>query len=145
MTGPPVDGTVPVGRRPDAVLRPRRARSLSPLVREAFAAGPKLVRLAWRLLGDPRVPTRSKVLLALALGYVASPVDLVPALLPVGLVDDVLVVALALNRMLESVGEDVVREHWDGRGDVLDVVRTLLDLASDLVPHRLRRLIRRLG
>lgn len=143
MTGPPADDTAPAGRRPDAVLRPRGART--PLVREAIAAGPNLVRLAWRLLRDPRVPTRSKVLLGLALGYVASPVDLVPALLPAGLVDDVLVVTLALNRMLESVGEDVVRQHWDGRGDVLDVVRTLLDLASDLVPHRLRRLVRRLG
>jgi len=128
------------GRRPDAVIRPGAS-----LLREAVASGPNLIKLAWRLLRDPRVPTRNKVVLGLALGYVASPLDLLPGLLPIGFVDDVLLVALAVNRLLESVGEDVVREHWDGRGDVLDVVRTLLDLAADLVPHRLRRVVRRIG
>lgn len=131
-------------RHPDAVIRPRASRG-GVLLREALAVGPHLVRLAWRLLRDPRVPIRSKVVLGLALGYVAAPIDLVPGFAPIGVVDDVLIVAFALNRLLESVEEDVVREHWDGRGDVLDVLRTLLDLASDLVPHRVRRIVRRTG
>lgn len=137
------DTPVP-GRRPDAVIRPRLGRGRV-LLREALAVGPHLVKLSWRLFRDPRVPTRSKVVLGLALGYVAAPVDLLPGIVPVGLLDDVLIVALALNRMLESVGEDVVREHWDGPGNVLDALRTLLDLASDLVPHRVRRVVRRIG
>lgn len=137
------DNSTP-GRRPDAVIRSRPGRA-GVLLREALAVGPHLVRLSWRLVRDPRVPTRSKVVLGLALAYVVAPVDLLPGPVPVGLLDDVLIVALALNRMLESVGEDVVREHWDGPGDVLDAVRTLLDLASDLVPHRVRRIVRRIG
>lgn len=137
----------PAPRRPDAVLGPGRGRGLlrNPLIREAFLVAPNLVRLAVRLLSDNRVPRRSKIILGLALGYVVVPIDVLPAVLPIGIVDDVLLLAFALNRLLDSVDEDVVREHWDGRGDVLDVIRTLLDLAGDLVPRRLRRIVRRLA
>ncbi|HET8631175.1 MAG TPA: DUF1232 domain-containing protein [Thermomicrobiales bacterium] len=56
------------------------------------------LRLGWRLLRDPRVPSWPKLLVpALTVLYVLSPVDLMPDFLPVlGQLDDVGVIALAL-------------------------------------------------
>ena len=58
--------------------------------RDRLAAELALLRL---LLGEPRVPRLSKWLLAAALGYAVSPIDLIPDFIPVlGQADDVLIV-----------------------------------------------------
>jgi uncharacterized membrane protein YkvA (DUF1232 family) len=68
-----------------------------------------------RLLGDPRVPTRWKVASALALVYLAFPLDLVPDFIPVaGQLDDAILVALVLRGLLRSAGPRLMREHWPG-------------------------------
>jgi uncharacterized membrane protein YkvA (DUF1232 family) len=76
---------------------------------------PDCVVLVRRLLSDPRVPRRRKLLLALIVGYVAMPFDLVPDFIPIaGHLDDAIVVALLLRAILRSGGEDLLREHWPG-------------------------------
>jgi uncharacterized membrane protein YkvA (DUF1232 family) len=76
---------------------------------------PDCVVLVRRLLSDPRVPRRRKLLLALVVGYVAMPFDLVPDFIPVaGHLDDAIVVALLLRAILRSGGEELLREHWPG-------------------------------
>jgi uncharacterized membrane protein YkvA (DUF1232 family) len=61
-------------------------------------------------------------LLALA-GYLALPFDLVPDFIPVaGQLDDALVAALVLRRLVRSAGPGVVREHWPGPPRSLDLV-----------------------
>jgi uncharacterized membrane protein YkvA (DUF1232 family) len=68
-----------------------------------------------RLLGDPRVPRRKKALLVALAGYLALPFDLVPDFIPVaGQLDDALIVALVLRRLLRAGGESLVGEHWPG-------------------------------
>ena len=54
---------------------------------------PDLTVLLARLMRDPRVPLGHKLLAAAGVGYVLSPVDLVPSLLfgPIGLIDDAIV------------------------------------------------------
>jgi len=48
-----------------------------------------------RVLGDPRTPWLAKVLLAGAVAYTVSPIDLIPDFIPVlGHIDDLLVVPL---------------------------------------------------
>src|ERR671935_2842017 len=65
--------------------------------RELAAFVPDCVVLFRRLLGDPRVPRRAKVALALLVAYLALPFDLVPDFVPVaGQLDDAVLVALAL-------------------------------------------------
>jgi uncharacterized membrane protein YkvA (DUF1232 family) len=84
---------------------------------------PDCIVLFGRLLRDHRVPRRSKIVLALLLGYLALPFDLVPDFVPVaGQLDDVLVVALALRVLLRAGGADLVREHWPGPGESLELV-----------------------
>ena len=60
------------------------------------------VRLAWRLMKEPRVPVAAKALPALAALYVLSPFDFVPDLVPfLGQVDDLGILLLALKAFLK--------------------------------------------
>jgi hypothetical protein len=84
---------------------------------------PDCIVLIGRLISDPRVPRRRKLLLAGLVGYLALPFDLVPDFIPVaGQLDDALVVGLVLRRFLRSDGEELVREHWPGPEKSLHLV-----------------------
>ena len=116
------------------------------LAADAVYLLPNLIKLLGRLMRDPRVPRRSKVVIGAALAYLVSPVDLIPEFVPViGFADDVLLVSYAVNHLITVAGEDVVLEHWDGPRDMLELVRSVLEVASDLVPPQLKRLIGRLS
>ncbi len=134
--------------RPDEVISPGTGSSvqLRQFALDSALLFPNLIKLLGRLAKDQRVPRRSKLVVAGALGYLVSPVDVLPDFIPVvGVVDDVLVVALALNHLINVAGEEVVLEHWDGPRDLLELVRSVLDVASDLVPAKVRRLFRGLA
>ncbi|MBA2347035.1 MAG: DUF1232 domain-containing protein [Solirubrobacterales bacterium] len=76
---------------------------------------PDCVVLVRRLLGDDRVPRRSKWLLAALVVYLASPIDLVPDLIPVaGQLDDAILLAVVVRRVLRAAGPGLLREHWPG-------------------------------
>jgi uncharacterized membrane protein YkvA (DUF1232 family) len=76
---------------------------------------PDCIVLTRRLLSDPRVPRRRKLLLVLLVAYLAMPFDLVPDFIPVaGQLDDAILVALVLRAILRSGGEELLREHWPG-------------------------------
>jgi uncharacterized membrane protein YkvA (DUF1232 family) len=84
---------------------------------------PDCIVLLSRLLGDPRVPRRHKLLLGALIGYLALPFDLVPDFIPVaGHIDDAVVVALALRVVLRGGGTELLREHWPGPESSLAVV-----------------------
>jgi uncharacterized membrane protein YkvA (DUF1232 family) len=86
----------------------RRAKQLARFV-------PDCAVLFRRLLGDPRVPRRAKVALALVVPYLAMPFDLIPDFIPVvGQLDDALLVAAALGYVVRVAGRDVVEELWPG-------------------------------
>jgi uncharacterized membrane protein YkvA (DUF1232 family) len=86
--------------------------------RDARALGgfiPDCIVLFRRLLGDDRIPRRHKWLLAALIGYLASPVDLVPDFIPVvGQLDDAIIAALVLRIVLRRAGPDRIRAHWPG-------------------------------
>jgi uncharacterized membrane protein YkvA (DUF1232 family) len=76
---------------------------------------PDCIVLFRRLLADPRVPRRRKAVLVLLLAYLASPVDLVPDVIPVaGHLDDAVIAALALRSVLRGVEPGVLDELWPG-------------------------------
>ena len=103
---------VAAGRRTDA-------RALAGFI-------PDCVVLVKRLLGDPRVPRRRKLLLGLLLAYLAMPLDLVPDFVPVaGQLDDAILAALVLRAVLRSGGEELLREHWSGPPRSFELVRRL--------------------
>lgn len=103
---------------------------------------PQLVKLIWRVSRDPRVPARTKAILWVVTGYLASPIDLIPDFLfGIGYADDLLIAAFALDQVLNRVPEEVILEHWEGDGDVLQVIREIVDIASAFVPSRLKKLL----
>jgi uncharacterized membrane protein YkvA (DUF1232 family) len=87
---------------------------------------PDCVVLFKRLLGDPRVPRRRKVVVLGLLVYLATPIDLVPDFIPVaGQLDDALLVAFVLRGVLRASGEELVVEHWPGPDRSLSAIRRL--------------------
>jgi uncharacterized membrane protein YkvA (DUF1232 family) len=101
---------------------------------------PQFVKLVGRLMKDPRVPARQKAILLVVGAYLASPIDLVPDFIPgIGVLDDIVIAAFALDQILNRVPEECVRDHWEGDEDVLAVVREVLDIASGRVPDWLKR------
>ncbi len=116
----------------------------NPAVQKALNLVPNLGKLGWRLMKDPRVPVKHRAMVAGALGYAVSPIDLIPDFIPfLGQADDLLVLALALNHLFNAAGETIVREHWDGTGDVLEIVQGVIEWAAGLVPWPVRRAVKR--
>jgi uncharacterized membrane protein YkvA (DUF1232 family) len=106
---------------------------------------PDLTVLLTRLLRDPRVPRGPKLVALIGVGYVLSPIDLLPEVLlgPIGLVDDLLVVSACLSRLLNDVHPDVVRSHWSGRGDALDAIQRVSAWSRSLVARNFGAALRR--
>lgn len=103
---------MPTGRRTDA-------RALAGFV-------PDCVVLLTRLVRDPRVPRRSKVLVAALLPYLALPFDLIPDFIPVvGQLDDAILVALVLRRVVLRTDPELLRELWPGPEASLQIVLRL--------------------
>jgi len=70
------------------------------------------IEVAWHLLWDARVPTAVKLIPALALIYIVSPIDLIPdPILGLGQLDDLAVLLLGLKLFLSLSPESLVREY----------------------------------
>ncbi|TQN41913.1 uncharacterized protein DUF1232 [Blastococcus colisei] len=103
-----------------------RARPEDLTVREALRLLPDLVRLVRRVAVDRSLPRGVRVRLWLLLGYLLSPVDLVPDIVPVlGYADDVVVVAVALRWVVRTAGSEALLRAWPGGPAGLAVVLRL--------------------
>ena len=121
---------------------PDRPRTKPELLKEAALAVPNLVVLLGRLLADPEVPRRRKVLAGAAMVYLVSPWDLLPDAIPfIGRIDDIVLLAAAINHLIKSVPDDKVNDYWDGSEDALDIVAGIVQWGSDLLPRPVRNLL----
>ena len=103
---------------------------------------PNLLLLSGRLMVDPRVPTKERLLVAGAIVYAFMPLDFIPDMLPfVGQVDDAYLIALTLLRLMNVTDPSVVREHWRGGGDVVELIGATALIAARLLPKRIRRVL----
>jgi uncharacterized membrane protein YkvA (DUF1232 family) len=108
------------------------------LVREI----PHFLKLLWGLARDPRVSKADKAIVVGAIAYAALPADLIPDWIPgLGEVEDVLLVALALSRLLTHAGEEVLLDHWDGDEETLASAMDALDSATQFLPSGIRGLL----
>ena len=110
---------------------------LSRLMEFAFLI-PDITFLLGRLLLDSRAPRRLRIKLGMILAYVASPLDLIPEAVigPAGLLEDVLLLAFALDRVFAEVDEAVLEEHWSGRPGDLNTLRELACLVDGIFSGR---------
>ena len=73
---------------------------------------PAYLRLAWRLGRDPLLSRARRGAVLAAAGYLASPIDLVPGIIPViGQLDDIAVALAALKFALAGLDGERRREH----------------------------------
>lgn len=133
--------------RPDGMVTPdgRSIRRISPVLMDSVLALPNLAKLLVRLVRDPRVPRNSKILVGLTLGYLVTPIDLIPDIPVIGQTDDLLLIAFTLNRLIAASGDELVLEHWDGSQDVLDVIKNISDLGASLMPKKAKAILERIG
>jgi uncharacterized membrane protein YkvA (DUF1232 family) len=106
---------------------------------------PSYARLVWALAVDERTPVSRKALLGGALGYLLLGRDLVPDDTPiVGGLDDLVVVALAVDLFLEGVPAELLNEKLDSLGiDKLAFERDVAQIRR-LTPGPVRRAVRRI-
>ena len=115
-----------------------RSRPPDLTVREALRLLPDLVRLVRRLAADRALPRGVRVRLWLLVGYLLSPVDLVPDVVPVlGYADDVVVVAVALRSVARAAGVEAITRAWPGGPAGLSVMLRLAGLSpgNDAIRH----------
>lgn len=112
--------------------------------RTLIEAMPAYLKLLGRLIRDPRVSSTDKALLAAAVAYVLMPVDLIPDFVPVlGLLDDLLLLALTVDRLVVRAGPELVSYHWDGPDEALAALTARIDDLERLVPASVRRRLKK--
>ena len=78
---------------------------------------PNYLKLTWRLGKDPMLSRARRAAVIAAAGYVISPVDLVPGVIPVlGQLDDIAVALVALRLALDGLHPDRRRAHLEAVG-----------------------------
>lgn len=103
---------------------------------------PNLILLCLRLMKDRRVSGTDRALVAGAVIYAIIPLDLIPDMLPfVGQIDDLYLISITLLRLLDRADPRLVREHWNGGGDVVQLVESMVTVSSKLLPKRIRRVL----
>jgi uncharacterized membrane protein YkvA (DUF1232 family) len=90
---------------------------------------PDLLRLLKRVATDRAVPRMVRVELMLVLGYIFSPVQLIPDFIPViGFLDDAVLVAVMLRIVVRTAGPQMLEKHWPGTPQGLWAVRRVCGL-----------------
>lgn len=109
---------------------------------------PQYLRLLGGLLVDRRVAIFDKLLVAGAIAYIVSPIDLIPDFIPFfGEVDDLFLLVLALQHLVDHAGRRVLLDHWTGNPDDLGELNlnAALTAAAFFLPKRLRRRLAKIG
>jgi len=106
-----------------------RRRPTNRRAQEAMRLLPDTLRLVRRSAVDRSLPRGVRWRLWLLLGYLASPVDLVPDFLPVvGYVDDVIIVTAVLRSVARRAGPDAIRRNWPGTREGLAALWSAIGL-----------------
>ncbi|WP_068603689.1 YkvA family protein [Paenibacillus swuensis] len=104
-------------------------------VAEYVLFAPDLFHLLCRLALDPEVPAAEKAKLAGVIAYFVAPVDMLPELLtgPAGFADDLSLAAFAISGVVNNTNADLVRKHWAGDDDVLELIQKILKNANEFL------------
>jgi uncharacterized membrane protein YkvA (DUF1232 family) len=109
---------------------------------------PAYLKLLAGLMTDRRVSGIDKLLVAGAIVYILSPMDLLPDFIPfLGEVDDVYLLMLSLQRLIVNAGRRVVSQYWVGSLSDLSTanLRNVVLAATFFLPRRMRRRLRAIG
>ena len=107
---------------------PKRKHRRSSKWSEYILFAPDLFHLLCKLSIDSQVPAKIKLKLAGAIAYFASPFDLMPEALMgfIGFSDDIALAAYVLNSTLNSCNPDILKRHWAGDQDILELIQRIM-------------------
>src|SRR3970040_2641629 len=81
-------------------------------LRPVLRRRPAYSRLAWALVRDRRIKRRHRILLLGGIGYLLSPIDLIPRFIPLlGPLDDLGIALWTLRRTLQAAPAEVAEAH----------------------------------
>ncbi|HKZ82526.1 MAG TPA: DUF1232 domain-containing protein [Anaerolineae bacterium] len=87
-----------------------------------WVAAKRQARLIFELMRDSRVPIWMRLIPLVGIVYLLSPIELMPdiALLPFGLIDDLVVIIICLTIFLALAPKDIVDDHrgWLDAADI---------------------------
>jgi len=108
-------------------------------------AAPDFFHLLCKLTADSKIPSNKKLKLLAAIAYFISPIDLLPEafLGPVGYLDDIAVAAYILNDLINEIDPQIARKHWAGEQDVLDLIKTILVNADEMIGSKMWKRIKK--
>jgi uncharacterized membrane protein YkvA (DUF1232 family) len=112
---------------------------------EYILLAPDLFHLLTKLAIDPDVPASKKVKIAGIIAYFISPLDFLPEMLlgPVGYLDDIALTAYILNDIINEVDPKIIQRNWAGERDILNLVKTIVANANNMVGSGVWKKIKR--
>jgi uncharacterized membrane protein YkvA (DUF1232 family) len=103
---------------------------------------PNMIILTAKLMVDSRVPRTERALFAGALIYAIIPFDFIPDMIPfVGQIDDLFLISMTVLRLIDRTDDRIVREHWRGGGDIVQLAESVATVAPLLIPRRVSRVL----
>ncbi len=95
--------------------------------RTVVAAIPDVLRLLRGLVADPTVPLDVRIVLVGLVGWIVSPIDLIPEFIPVlGPLDDVVVAVAALRYVRRRMGIEALQARWRGSPEGFAMLRRVI-------------------
>ncbi|NME65706.1 DUF1232 domain-containing protein [Clostridium cadaveris] len=95
---------------------------------------PDFLALLYRLFKDERVDKKTKAVVGVALGYLASPIDILPDSIPfIGKIDDVAIIFFVLNKIVNDIPENVLLENWQGQEDIMNLIKEGVNYINSVV------------
>jgi len=95
--------------------------------RELLRIVPHLLRLTRSVVTDGAVPLDVRLVVVGALAWVVNPIDPVPEFIPViGLLDEVIVIVLALRYVRHRLGTADLRRRWTGSEEGFAILATVM-------------------
>jgi uncharacterized membrane protein YkvA (DUF1232 family) len=108
-------------------------------VKDLLRALPNLIRLIAKLVVDPMLPRAAKIALAAAMVYLASPLDLLPDVIPfLGYLDDLLLASVVVDGLLNYVDRALILKYWPGTPDSLERLARTAHMLAVWVPRRIK-------
>ncbi len=99
-----------------------------------------VVRYVVRIFTDERIPTWNKVVLALLIGMIISPIDLIPDFIPgFGQIDDMAVGLLILDYLFSGMPFQIMTEMYPGDPERLITWQSWAHRMTQIVPRRIHR------
>ncbi len=108
-------------------VRPKGMRAA-----DAARLMPDLVLLVRDLARDRSIPRHVRARIWILLAWMASPIDVIPDIIPViGVADDIILAYFVLRSVARAAGNEKLAQHWHGSPDGLAALERLLGIDQD--------------